>query len=52
LRVLGGVDSGGTDFELFVLFSWSCRFSCLLLVLRLLLLLDDPLELVVDFWSF
>jgi hypothetical protein len=42
---------GSTDFELFLLFSWFCHFSCLLFVLRLLLLLDGLLELFVGFWS-
>jgi hypothetical protein len=39
------------DFEFFLLLSWFYRFSCLLLVLRLLLLLDNLLELFVSFWS-
>jgi hypothetical protein len=39
------------DFEFVLLFSWFCHFSCLLLVLWLLLLLDDPLKLFVGFWS-
>jgi hypothetical protein len=43
--------SGSADFEFFLLFSWFCHFLCLLLVLRLFLLLDDFLELFVDFWS-
>jgi hypothetical protein len=34
-----------------LLFSLICRFSCLLLALWLLLLLDDPLELFLAFWS-
>jgi hypothetical protein len=38
------------DFEFFFLFSWFYRFSCLLLVLRLFLLLDDLFELFVGFW--
>jgi hypothetical protein len=42
---------GSTDFELFLLFSWFCRFSCLLLVLWHLLLLDNIIELFVGFWS-
>jgi hypothetical protein len=31
-------------FELFLFFSWFCRFSCLLLALRFFLLLDDLRE--------
>jgi hypothetical protein len=42
---------GSTDFELFLLFSWSCHFLCILLVLWLLLLLDGLLELFVGCWS-
>jgi hypothetical protein len=42
---------GSADFEFFLLFSWFYRFLCLLLVLWLLLLLDDPLEFFVGFWS-
>jgi hypothetical protein len=42
---------GSTDFELFLLFSWSCRFLCQLLILRLLLLLDGLLKLLVGYLS-
>jgi hypothetical protein len=53
LRVLGGICSEGV-FELFLTllchFSLVCRFSYLLLALRLFLLLDDFLQLFVDFW--
>jgi hypothetical protein len=49
--VRGSWFRGSTNFELFLLFSWSCRFLYLLLVLRLLLLLDSLLELFVDCWS-
>jgi hypothetical protein len=38
-------------FELFLLFSWFCLFSCLLLAFAVFLLLDDLLELSVGFWS-
>jgi hypothetical protein len=62
LRVLGGVDSGRVlRFVTFLCFSaflalhchfgLICRFSCLLLVLQLFLLLDDILELFIGFWS-
>jgi hypothetical protein len=54
LRVLGGVDSGAVfEFELF--FTLLChfglfyRFSCLLLILRHFLLLDDLLEFFLTF---
>jgi hypothetical protein len=63
LRVLGGVDSGRVfefvsfcAFELFLAllyhFGLVCRFSRILLVLQLFLLLDDLLNLFVGFWSF
>jgi hypothetical protein len=42
---------GSVDFELFLLFSWICRFSCRLLAFAIFLLLDDLFELFVDFWS-
>jgi hypothetical protein len=38
-------------FELFLLFSWFCRFPCLLLAFAVLLLLDDILEFFLTFWS-
>jgi hypothetical protein len=41
--------SGSADFEFFLLFSWFYHFSCILLVLRVFLLLDDLLELFVSF---
>jgi hypothetical protein len=34
-------------FELFLPFSWFCRFSCLLLAFVVFLLLDDLLKLFV-----
>jgi hypothetical protein len=40
---------GGIDFEIFLLFSWFYRFSCLLLVLQLLLLLDGFLSFSLAF---
>jgi hypothetical protein len=50
--VLGGVDfKRSVDFELFLLFSWFCRFSCLLLAFAVFLLLDNLLDLFVGFWS-
>jgi hypothetical protein len=59
LRILGGVDFRGSfeffDFDLFsaliFYFGLICLFSCLLLILRLFLVLDDLLELFVGFWS-
>jgi hypothetical protein len=59
LRVLGGVDFRGSfeffDFELFLAllchFAWLYRFSCRLLAFTVFLLLDDPLELFLAFWS-
>jgi hypothetical protein len=66
LRVLGGVDSGGVfEFELFLLilfwflaflssslpFWLGLPFFMPLLVLWLFLLLDDLLEVFLDFWS-
>jgi hypothetical protein len=39
------------SFSFSLLFSLVCRFSCLLMVLRLFLLLDDLFELFVGFWS-
>jgi hypothetical protein len=38
-------------FELFLLFSWFYRFSCLLLAFAVFLLLDDILNLFIGFWS-
>jgi hypothetical protein len=38
-------------FEIFLLFSWFCRFSCILLAFVAFLLLDDLLEIFVGFWS-
>jgi hypothetical protein len=38
-------------FEIFLLFLWFCRFSCILLALRLFLLLDDFLKIFFGFWS-
>jgi hypothetical protein len=35
-----------------LLFLWFCHFLCHLLVLRLLLLLDDLLQLFFSFWVF
>jgi hypothetical protein len=32
-------------------FAWFYRFSCLLLAFVIFLLLDDLLEIFVDFWS-
>jgi hypothetical protein len=66
LRVLGGVDfellcilSICLEFEFFLLFlalpchfAWFCRFSYLLLVFAVFLLLDDMLELFLAFWVF
>jgi hypothetical protein len=49
--VRGSSFRGNTDVELFLLFSWFYHFSCLLLVLRRLLLLDGILELFVGFCS-
>jgi hypothetical protein len=49
--VRGSWFSGSVDFEFFLLLSWFCHFSCLLLVLLLFLLLDNLLELFVSFWS-
>jgi hypothetical protein len=49
--VTGSRFGGSADLELFLLLSWSCRFSCLLLVLRLLLLLDGLLKLFIGYWS-
>jgi hypothetical protein len=55
--VLGGVFEfmSFLCFEVFLAllchFFLVCRFSCLLLVLWLFLLLDDLLELFVGFWS-
>jgi hypothetical protein len=40
------------DFQLFLLYSWFCHFSCLLLDLRFFLLLDDILELFFGFMFF
>jgi hypothetical protein len=40
------------SFELLLLILWFCRFSCLLLIFAVFLLLDDILELFVGFWSF
>jgi hypothetical protein len=36
-------------FELFLLFSWFCRFSCILLAFTAFLLLDDLIEFFVGF---
>jgi hypothetical protein len=47
--VRGSWFSWSADFEFFLPFSCFCRFSCLLLVLHLFLLLDDLLELFVSF---
>jgi hypothetical protein len=33
-------------------FAWLCRFSCRLLAFVVFLLLDDLLELFLDFWVF
>jgi hypothetical protein len=61
LKVLRGVDlkrvlyASSVCFELCLAllchFCLVCRFSCLLLVLQLFLLLDDLLELFIYFWS-
>jgi hypothetical protein len=32
-------------------FAWSCRFSCLLLVLAVFLILDDLLEIFLSFFG-
>jgi hypothetical protein len=59
---MGELNSGGvSEFELFLLilslselfllFLFICHFSCLWLVLWLFLLLDDPLEFFLPFWS-
>jgi hypothetical protein len=46
--MLGKVDFRGSvqfsDFELFLLFSFACRFSCHLLAFVVFLLLDDILQ--------
>jgi hypothetical protein len=58
LRVLGEFDSGGLlilgfcfGFKIFLVFSWFCRFLCLLLAFAVFLFLNDLLELFVGFWS-
>jgi hypothetical protein len=53
LRVLGGVDFRGSiefsGFKLFLLFSWFCHFSCLLLAFAVFLVLDDLLSFLLAF---